>query len=152
MIAVRTVLTNQMLLGDNSRISTSNTQYKRHRFPAEIIQYAVRLYHRINFSNRDTEDMMAERGNAVSSGSIRLRCIKFRPQYANDHAELSRPSTRVRERGMRRLKSRLQARRFLSIQAVVHNLFNLGRNLVSAKHYRLLRQRAYASWEYATAL
>ena len=72
-------------------------------------------------------------------------------QYANNRAELSHQSTRVRERGMRRFKSSMQAQRFLSIHATVHNLFNLGRNLVSAKHYRLFRQRAFASWEYATA-
>ena len=72
-------------------------------------------------------------------------------QYANNRAELSHQSTRVRERGMRRFKSPMQAQRFLSIHATVHNLFNLGRNLVSAKHYRLFRQRAFASWEYAAA-
>ncbi len=72
-------------------------------------------------------------------------------QYANNRAELSHQSTRVRERGMRRFRSPMQAQRFLSIHATVHNLFNLGRNLVSAKHYRLFRQRAFVSWEYATA-
>ena len=72
-------------------------------------------------------------------------------QYANNRVELSHQATRVRERGMRRFKSSLQAQRFLSVHAVVHNLFNLGRNLVSAKHYRLLRQRAFVSWEYAAA-
>ncbi len=73
-------------------------------------------------------------------------------QYANNRAELSHQATRVRERGMRRFKSSLQAQRFLSVHAVVHNLFNLCRNLVSAKHYRLFRQRAFASWENATAV
>jgi putative transposase len=72
-------------------------------------------------------------------------------QYANNRAELSHRSTRVKERGMRRFNSPMQAQRFLNIHATVYNLFNLGRNLVSAKHYRLFRQRAFASWEYATA-
>jgi len=72
-------------------------------------------------------------------------------QYANNRAELSHQPIRVRERGMRRFKSTHQAQRFLGAHAAVYNLFNLGRNLVSAKHYRLLRQRAFASWEYATA-
>ena len=71
-------------------------------------------------------------------------------QYANNRAELSHQPTRVRERGMRRFKSTQQAQRFLSVHATVHNLFNLGRNLISAKHYRLFRQRAFASWENAT--
>jgi putative transposase len=72
-------------------------------------------------------------------------------RYANNRAELSHQPTRVRERGMRRFKSSRQAQRFLSVYAAVHNLFNLGRNLVSAKHYRMFRQRAFASWAYATA-
>ncbi len=73
-------------------------------------------------------------------------------QYANNRAELSHQSTRVRERGTRRFRSTQQAQRFLSVHAAVHNPFNPGRNLVSAKHYRLFRQRAFASWEYATAV
>ena len=73
-------------------------------------------------------------------------------RYANNRAELSHQPTRVRERGMRRFKSSRQAQRFLSIQAAVYNLFNLGRHLISAEHYRLLRQRAFVSWEEATAI
>ncbi len=73
-------------------------------------------------------------------------------RYANNRAELSHQPTRVRERGMRRFKTTQQAQRFLSVHAAVQNLFNLGRNLVSAKHYRLFRQCAFASWKYATAV
>jgi len=72
-------------------------------------------------------------------------------QYANYRAELSHQPTRVGEQGMRRFKSPLQAQRFLSVYAEAYNLFILGRNLLSAKHYRLFRQRIFASWEYATA-
>jgi putative transposase len=56
--------------------------YKRHRFPSEIIQYAVWLYHRFNLSHRDIEDLLAEKGIAVSYESIRLWCNKFGPQFA----------------------------------------------------------------------
>ena len=56
--------------------------YKRHRFPPEIIQHTVWLYHRFNLSARDIEDLMAERGIAISYESIRLWCIKFGPKYA----------------------------------------------------------------------
>ena len=73
-------------------------------------------------------------------------------QYANNRAELSHQPTRVRERGMRCFKSTRQAQRFLSAHAAVYNLFNLGRHLISAEHYRLFRQRAFASWENATAI
>ena len=231
-------------------MNKSTSDYKRYRFPPEIIQYAVWLYHRFNLSQRDIEDLLAERGIAVSYESIRLWCIKFgskyatrlrrrhqgygdtffidevfvkirgkqhylwravdqdgevvdvflqarrdgkaasrffkrlfkahggKPRkmvtdklrsygvahrapnlntihdtsrYANNRAELSHQPTRVRERGMRRFKSVHQAQRFLSAHAAVFNLFNLGRHLMSAKHYRSFRHRAFVSWEYATA-
>jgi len=215
--------------------------YKRHRFPPAIISYAVWLYHRFNLSHRDIEDLLAERGIAVSYEAIRLWCAKFGPeftkrlrrnhrgygdtfyidevfvkvqgkqhylwravdqdgevvdvflqsrrdgnaakrffkrllrvhgseprrivtdklrsygvahrelmpdvvhdtaQYANNRAELSHQPTRVRERGMRRFKSVCQARSFLSTHAAVHNLFNLGRHLMLAKHYQFFRARS----------
>ncbi len=56
--------------------------YKRHRFPPEIIQYAVWLYFRFNLSHGDIEDLLAQRGVIVTRESIRLWCIKFGPQYA----------------------------------------------------------------------
>jgi len=55
--------------------------YKRHRFPPEIISYAVWLYHRFNLSHRDIEDLLAERGITVTRESIRLWCIKFGAIY-----------------------------------------------------------------------
>jgi putative transposase len=72
-------------------------------------------------------------------------------RYGNNRAELSHQPTRVRERGMRCFKSSRQAQRFLGVHAAVYNLFNLGRHLVSAKNYRILRSRAFASWKYAVA-
>ena len=59
----------------------STTMYKRHRFPPEIIQYAVWLYHRFSLSHRDIEDLLAERGITVSYESIRLWCNKFGLKY-----------------------------------------------------------------------
>jgi putative transposase len=222
--------------------------YKQYRYPVEIIQYSVWLYHRFNLSQRDIEDLLAKRGIIVSYESIRLWCNKFGPkyvtrlkrnhqgygdtffidevfvkiggkqhylwravdqdgevidvflqkrrdgaaakrffkrllkkhqgeprkivtdklrsygvahrelipdaihdtsQYANNRAELSHQPTRVRERGMRRFKSVVQAQRFLGVHAAVYNLFNLGRHLISASHYRLIRLRAFASWKSA---
>ena len=55
--------------------------YKRHRFPPEIIQYAVWIYHRFSLSHRDIEDLLAERGITVSYESIRLWCNKFGLKY-----------------------------------------------------------------------
>ena len=224
--------------------------YKRYRFPVEIIQFAVWLYHRFNLSHRDIEDLLAERGICVSYEAIRLWCNRFGPkyaarlkrkhqgygdtffidevfvkidgkqhylwravdqdgevvdvflqkrrnggaakrfftrllkthrseprkivtdklrsygvahrelipdaihdtsQYANNRAELSHQPTRVRERSMRRFKSIVQAQRFLDVHSTVYNLFNLGRHLISASHYRLFRLRAFASWKSAAA-
>ena len=56
--------------------------YKRHRFPPDIISYAVWLYFRFNLSHRDIEDLLAQRGIIVSYESIRLGCIKFGRIYA----------------------------------------------------------------------
>jgi putative transposase len=72
-------------------------------------------------------------------------------QYANNRAELTHQPTRVRERGMRRFKSTRQAQRFLGTHAAVSNLFNLGRHLVRAEHYRNLRISAFAEWGRAVA-
>jgi putative transposase len=56
--------------------------YKRHRFPPDIISYAVWLYYRFNLSHRNIEDLLAERGITVSREAIRLWCIKFGALYA----------------------------------------------------------------------
>jgi len=55
--------------------------YQRHRFPPDIISYAVWLYYRFNLRHRDIEDLLAERGIIVTRESIRLWCIKFGAIY-----------------------------------------------------------------------
>ena len=55
--------------------------YKRHRFPPEIISYAVWWYSKFNRSHRDVEDILSERGITASYESIRLWCIKFSAKY-----------------------------------------------------------------------
>jgi putative transposase len=55
--------------------------YKRHRFPPEIIDYAVWLHYRFNLSHGDIEDLLAERGITVSREAIRLWCNKFGSIY-----------------------------------------------------------------------
>lgn len=71
-------------------------------------------------------------------------------RYANNRAECLHQPTRIREQVMRRFRSMQQAQRFLTVHAAVHNVFNLGRHLVSAKNYRFFRLRAFASWSHAT--
>jgi putative transposase len=77
-------------------------------------------------------------------------------QYGNNRAEQSHEPTRVRERGMRwsdisEFKSVRQAQRVLGAHASVSNLFNLGRHLVRAEHYRNLRTSAFTEWSRAVA-
>ena len=224
--------------------------YKRHRFPAEIMSYAVWFYYRFNLSHRDIEDLLAELGITVSREAIRLWFIKYgavytrrlkrthqgygdklfidevfvringkqhylwravdqdgevvdvylqakrngaaakrffkrllrkhggeprkivtdklrsypvahrevvsdvmhkTDRYANNRAKQSREATRVRKRGMRKFKSVKQAQRFVTVHAAVSNLFNLGRHLVGAQHYRDLRISAFGEWSRVVA-
>jgi putative transposase len=52
---------------------------------------------------------------------------------------------------MRQFKSVGQVQRFVTVHAAVQNLFNLGRHMVRADHYRNLRVSAFAEWSRATA-
>jgi putative transposase len=89
------------------------------------------------------------RSYGVAHRELIPETIHSTEKYANNRAELSHQPTRVRERGMRRFKSVKQAQRFLNVHAVVYNLFNLGRHLVSAETYRYFRLRSFASWKNA---
>jgi len=231
-------------------MKSAPSRYHRHRFPPEIIGYAVWVYHRFCLSFRDVEDLLAERGIIVSYEAIRQWCWKFGPdyarrlkmkqgrlgdtwyldelfvringqqqylwravdqdgdvidillqsrrdqraaerflrrllrgqgkqpfriitdklksyaaasrtilpgvthdtqQYANNRAEISHQPTRMRERQMRRFKSRRQAQRFLSLHGVVRNLFCVARHLLRSTHQRLLRSRSFEVWRKVTA-
>ncbi len=104
---------------------------KRHRYePGKIVTDKLRSY-------------------GVAHRELIPDTIHDTSQNANNRAELSHQPTRVRERGMRRFKSVGQAQRFLGVHSAVYNLFNLGRHLISASHYRLFRMRAFASWKSA---
>jgi putative transposase len=56
--------------------------YKRHRFPPQIIAHAVWLYFRFPLSLRLVEEMLLERGIAVSYETVRRWALKFGPAYA----------------------------------------------------------------------
>jgi putative transposase len=56
--------------------------YKNHRFPPEIIARAVWLYYRCPLSLRHVEEMLFERGIAVSYETIRRWGRKHGPDYA----------------------------------------------------------------------
>jgi putative transposase len=224
--------------------------YRRHRFPPEIIGYAVWLYHRFSLSFRDVEDLLAERGVEVTYETIRHWCGKFGPgyaaklrhrqgrlgdiwhvdevfisireqrhylwravdqdgdvidilvqirrnrraaerffrkllkgqgaaparlvtdklrsypparrsvlpsvlhgtaRYANNRIEVSHKPTRRRERQMQRFKSAKQAQRFLATHGPLHNLFRIGHHLLRAVNHRMLRTRAFATWDAVVA-
>ena len=58
--------------------------YAGYRFPPEIIQQAIWLYLRFTLSLRDVEDLLAERGSAVSYEAIRRWVSYFGPKIAMD--------------------------------------------------------------------
>ncbi len=60
----------------------SNSSYRRHRFPATVIQQAVWLYFRFPLSLRDVEDMLSQRGIDVSHETVRRWSFKFGLAYA----------------------------------------------------------------------
>ncbi len=64
-------------------ITTPSAPYKGHRFPHEIISHAVWLYFRFSLSYRDVEDLLSERGVAVTYETVRQWTLKFGQQYAN---------------------------------------------------------------------
>ena len=64
-------------------IPPSLNHYKNHRFPAEIISYAVWLYFRFCLSFRDVEELLLERGVVVTYEAIRKWCGKVGQPYAN---------------------------------------------------------------------
>ena len=78
--------------------------------------------------------------------------IHCQERYANNRAEVSHEHTRKQERQMRRFKSPRQAQRFLSVHSQVHNLFRVGRHLLRAANYRVLRARAFYSWQKVTCV
>jgi len=62
-------------------MKSMRSRYRGHRFPPEIIGYAVWVYHRFCLSFRDVEDLLAERGIIVSYEAIRQWCWKFGADY-----------------------------------------------------------------------
>ena len=69
--------------------------YRRHRFPAEIIQHAIWLYLRFTLSYRDVEELLAEGGLDVSYETVRRWVLKFAPLIARKLRQgRPRPSAR----------------------------------------------------------
>jgi putative transposase len=64
-------------------MTTSPNPYHGFRFPAEVIQHTVWLYHCFSLSLRDVELILAERGIVVSHESIRTWGLRFGRLFAN---------------------------------------------------------------------
>ena len=62
----------------------STLLYKGYRFPSEIISHCIWLYFRFSLSYRDVEEIMAERGIALTYETVRQWCQKFGQTYANE--------------------------------------------------------------------
>jgi putative transposase len=91
------------------------------------------------------------RSYGVAHRELVPETIHVNDRYANNRAEQSHEATRVRERGLRSFKSMKQTQRFVTAHAAVQNLFNLGRHLVRAQHYRDLRIGAFSEWSRVVA-
>ncbi len=110
---------------------------------------AKRLFRRFMRNNKDGPRKIVTdklRSYGVARREVIPEAIHVNDQYANNRVEQSHEPTRVRERVMRRFKSIGQAQTFVTAHAAVYNLFNLGRHLVSANHYRNLRIDAFKEW------
>jgi len=70
-------------------------------------------------------------------------------RYANNRVEGSHQPTRHQERAMWKFRSSKQAQQFLTLHGLSPNLFRLGRHLLQAVNYRLLRARAFQVWQEA---
>ena len=134
-------------------MTTAPNPYCGFRFPAEVIEHAVWLYHCFSLSLRDVETILAARGIVVSYESIRDWGLRFGQMFANTlKRRRPRPGdkwhlpTRRRERQMQRFKSARHAQRFLSNHGRIHNHFQLRRHRLSATAYRAARAAASRAW------
>ena len=122
--------------------------FKRHRFPPDVIRYAVWPNYRKTLSLRDVEELHTERGIDVTCETVRCRA-KHQPgrlRY-NNRAENSHNPVRRRER----FKSQGQAQHFVSTHSAIYNTFKIQRHLISRKALRTIRSAAMAEWLAASA-
>src|SRR5262249_23579785 len=88
---------------------------------------------------------------AAAFRQLGLCCPHEQGLRRNNRAENSHQVVRRRERKLQRFKSARSTQRFLSLQAAVHNTFNLQRHLISRSTLRIFRAEATAEWHSAVA-
>jgi putative transposase len=64
------------------KMKKTKSLYHGHRFPALVINCAVRWYFRFSLSLRDVEELLLERGVIVTYETIRRWCDKFGTRFA----------------------------------------------------------------------
>jgi putative transposase len=69
--------------------------------------------------------------------------------YANNRAKVAHQPTRQQEYAMRGFASSTQAHQFLTRHDLTQNLFGLGRHLMQAVNFRLLRTQVFQVWKEA---
>src|SRR4030088_2900199 len=115
---------------------------------------AVRLMRKL-LSKQGFAPRMVVTGKLRSYGAgfndFHLSCRHEQGLRMNNRAENSHQTVRRRERKMQRFKSAGSAQRFLSMQAAVHNNFNLQRHLISRSTLRIFRAESTAEWQAAVA-
>lgn len=67
--------------------------------------------------------------------------------YANNRVAVSHQPTRQQKYYMRAFTSLQQAQRILTLHGLTQNLFRLGRHLMQAVNYRLLRTQSFQIWQ-----
>src|SRR3954447_8873349 len=71
-----------LVVSRKMRRKKSKSLYRGHRFPAGVINCAVRWYYRYQLSLRDIEELLFERGVIVTYETIRCWCDKFGAAFA----------------------------------------------------------------------
>ncbi len=85
--AAMTVLSGWRVQSDHGSLPgmrTASNPYRGFRYPAEVIQQAVWLYHCFSLSLRDVELVLAAHGVVVSYESIRAWGLRFGRLFANE--------------------------------------------------------------------
>jgi len=109
---------------------------QKHRDKRAAKRFFRKLLKRLRYSPRIiVTDKL--RSYSAAKKEILPSVVHRQDRYQNNRAEVSHQPTRQRERQMRRFKSARHAQRFLSAHGPINNLFQLGRHLMKATHYRL---------------
>ena len=117
-------------------------QSKRNKHAA--LKLMRKLLKKYAFVERLATDDLSSFGAAARA--LGLERLHERWRWKNNRVESSHEPTRRRERKMQGFKSRGSAQRFLSTHAVVYNIFNVQRHLISAQSHRVLRAAAMTTW------